>query len=175
MTSRRLWCRASRTQAGACAWRTATRASACLAVSRTCARCAPANRAQECWRTWTARWPAGARSRRSTPTAHWSDPGRSRTSRTRAPGRWCALWSGRDSGASASCTNCWRARSGTPTRWARRRWKATQLTLAAAASTRTSGYVGTVPLFEAHGFSRVCQTTGQRGGKPRWLVRRELA
>ena len=39
---------------------------------------------------------------------------------------------------------------------------------------QTSGYVGTVPLFEAHGFSRVCQTTGQRGGKPRWLVRREL-
>ncbi len=37
-----------------------------------------------------------------------------------------------------------------------------------------SGYVGTVPLFEAHGFSRVCPTTGQRGGKPRWLVRREL-
>jgi GNAT superfamily N-acetyltransferase len=40
---------------------------------------------------------------------------------------------------------------------------------------QTSGYVGTVPFFEAHGFSRVCQTTGQRGGKPRWLVRRELA
>ena len=39
---------------------------------------------------------------------------------------------------------------------------------------QTSGYVGTVPLFEAHGFSRVCQTAGHRGGKPRWLVRREL-
>ena len=38
----------------------------------------------------------------------------------------------------------------------------------------TSGYVGTVPLFEAHGFNRVRQTTGRRGGKPRWLVRREL-
>jgi hypothetical protein len=39
---------------------------------------------------------------------------------------------------------------------------------------QTSGYVGTVPFFEAHGFSRVCQTAGRRGGKPRWLVRREL-
>jgi hypothetical protein len=37
-----------------------------------------------------------------------------------------------------------------------------------------SGYVGTVLFFEAHGFSRVCQTAGRRGGKPRWLVRREL-
>jgi len=39
---------------------------------------------------------------------------------------------------------------------------------------QTSGYVGTVQLFEAHRFSRVRQTTGRRGGKPRWLVRREL-
>jgi hypothetical protein len=39
---------------------------------------------------------------------------------------------------------------------------------------QTSGYVGTVALFEAHGFSRVGQTAGRRGGKPRWLVRREL-
>ena len=39
---------------------------------------------------------------------------------------------------------------------------------------QTSGYVGTVPLFEAHGFSRVCPTVGRRGGQPRWLVRREL-
>jgi hypothetical protein len=39
---------------------------------------------------------------------------------------------------------------------------------------QSSGYVGTVPLFEAHGFSRVCQTTGHSGGKPRWLMRREL-
>jgi len=39
---------------------------------------------------------------------------------------------------------------------------------------QTSGYVGTVQLFEAHGFSRVRQTAGRRGGKPRWLVRREL-
>lgn len=40
---------------------------------------------------------------------------------------------------------------------------------------QTSGYVGTVRLFEAHGFQRVCPVSGQRGGKPRWLVRRELA
>ena len=40
---------------------------------------------------------------------------------------------------------------------------------------QTSGYVGTVALFEAHGFERVQQTTGRRGGKQRWLVRRELA
>ena len=39
---------------------------------------------------------------------------------------------------------------------------------------QTSGYVGTVRLFEAHGFLRVAPTTGRRGGKPRWLVRREL-
>jgi GNAT superfamily N-acetyltransferase len=39
---------------------------------------------------------------------------------------------------------------------------------------QTSGYVGTVPLFEAHGFIRVCQTAGHSGGKPRWLVRRSL-
>jgi len=39
---------------------------------------------------------------------------------------------------------------------------------------QASGYVGTVQLFEAHGFRRVCQTAGRRGGKPRWLVRREL-
>ena len=38
-----------------------------------------------------------------------------------------------------------------------------------------SAYVGTVRLFEAHGFRRVQRTTGRRGGKPRWLVRRELA
>jgi GNAT superfamily N-acetyltransferase len=37
-----------------------------------------------------------------------------------------------------------------------------------------SAYVGTVRLFEAHGFERVLQTTGRSGGKPRWLVRREL-
>ena len=39
---------------------------------------------------------------------------------------------------------------------------------------QTSGYVGTVGLFEAHKFNRVCQTAGRRGGKPRWLVRPEL-
>jgi GNAT superfamily N-acetyltransferase len=40
---------------------------------------------------------------------------------------------------------------------------------------QTSAYVGTVRLFEAHGFGRVQQTTGRSGGKSRWLVRRELA
>jgi GNAT superfamily N-acetyltransferase len=39
---------------------------------------------------------------------------------------------------------------------------------------QTGGYVGTVALFEGHGFSRVCQTSGHSGGKPRWLVRRDL-
>ena len=38
-----------------------------------------------------------------------------------------------------------------------------------------SAYVGTVRLFEAHGFERVLQTNGRSGRKPRWLVRRELA
>lgn len=37
-----------------------------------------------------------------------------------------------------------------------------------------SGYVGTVELFESHGFERIRQTAGKRGGKPRWLVRRDL-
>jgi len=37
-----------------------------------------------------------------------------------------------------------------------------------------SGYVGTVQLFEAHGFERTCRTSGRRGGKQRWLVRRVL-
>ena len=36
-------------------------------------------------------------------------------------------------------------------------------------------YVGTVELFEAHGFDRVLQTAGRSGGKRRWLVRRKLA
>jgi len=39
---------------------------------------------------------------------------------------------------------------------------------------QASGHVGTVQLFEAHGFRLVSQTAGRRGGKPRWLVRREL-
>jgi GNAT superfamily N-acetyltransferase len=40
---------------------------------------------------------------------------------------------------------------------------------------QTSGYVGTVGLFEAHGFRRICPTSGRRGGKPRWLVRRDFS
>jgi hypothetical protein len=40
---------------------------------------------------------------------------------------------------------------------------------------QTSAYVGTVSLFEAHGFEPALQTAGRSGGKPRWLVRRELA
>jgi GNAT superfamily N-acetyltransferase len=40
---------------------------------------------------------------------------------------------------------------------------------------QAGAYVGTVGLFEAHGFRRIQQTKGRRGGKPRWLVRRELA
>jgi GNAT superfamily N-acetyltransferase len=38
----------------------------------------------------------------------------------------------------------------------------------------TSGYVGTVALFEAHGFERVVQTAGHSGHQPRWLMRRYL-
>lgn len=45
----------------------------------------------------------------------------------------------------------------------------------AARVDQMSGYVGTVALFEAHGFRRIKQTAGKRGGKPRWLVRRDLA
>jgi len=39
---------------------------------------------------------------------------------------------------------------------------------------QTAAYVGTVALFEAHGFERVQQTAGRSGGKQRWLVRRRL-
>ncbi len=37
-----------------------------------------------------------------------------------------------------------------------------------------SGYVGTTELFARHGFERVLPTTGHSGGRPRWLMRREL-
>jgi ribosomal protein S18 acetylase RimI-like enzyme len=40
---------------------------------------------------------------------------------------------------------------------------------------QNSGYVGSLALFEAHGFHRVTQTAGRRGGRPRWIVRRDLA
>lgn len=38
-----------------------------------------------------------------------------------------------------------------------------------------SGYVGTVALFEAHGFRRVQATDAHSGSTQRWLMRRELA
>lgn len=37
-----------------------------------------------------------------------------------------------------------------------------------------SGYVGTVELFEKHGFERVLLTTAHAGHRERWLMRREL-
>lgn len=37
-----------------------------------------------------------------------------------------------------------------------------------------SGYVGTTRLFEGHGFTRAVQTSGVSGGRPRWVMRREL-
>ena len=37
-----------------------------------------------------------------------------------------------------------------------------------------SGYVGTVALFESHGFERARQTSGHSGHRPRWLMRRLL-
>ena len=39
----------------------------------------------------------------------------------------------------------------------------------------TSAYVGTVELFEAHGFHRASPTTAHSGHRERWLMRRELA
>ncbi len=36
-------------------------------------------------------------------------------------------------------------------------------------------HVGTVSMFEAHGFRRVCETGSKAGGLVRWLVRRESA
>lgn len=38
----------------------------------------------------------------------------------------------------------------------------------------TSAYVGTVELFETHGFERVLQTASHSGHRPRWLMRRYL-
>lgn len=55
----------------------------------------------------------------------------------------------------------------------RLRSKATPVDSGVERIDQTSGYVGTVQLFEAHGFKRVRQTTGRQGGKSRWLVRRE--
>jgi len=39
---------------------------------------------------------------------------------------------------------------------------------------QVSGYIGTVRLFEAHGFDRVVETGSRLGGKPRWVMRRAL-
>jgi GNAT superfamily N-acetyltransferase len=38
----------------------------------------------------------------------------------------------------------------------------------------TSGYVGTVELFEGAGFERAAPTTGRSGGQPRWVMRQVL-
>jgi GNAT superfamily N-acetyltransferase len=38
----------------------------------------------------------------------------------------------------------------------------------------TSGYVGTVKLFERAGFQRAAGTTGHSGGQPRWVMRKVL-
>ena len=38
----------------------------------------------------------------------------------------------------------------------------------------TSGYVGTVRLFERAGFARAAPTTGRSGGRPRWVMRKAL-
>ena len=37
-----------------------------------------------------------------------------------------------------------------------------------------SGYVGTVELFEGAGFTQAAPTTGRSGGKPRWVMRKDL-
>ncbi|MFJ3393014.1 GNAT family N-acetyltransferase [Leifsonia aquatica] len=37
-----------------------------------------------------------------------------------------------------------------------------------------SGYVGTVALFEKHGFERYAETNAHSGGKDRWVMRRTL-
>ena len=39
----------------------------------------------------------------------------------------------------------------------------------------TSGYVGSVELFEAAGFERASATTGRSGGRSRWLMRLHLS
>lgn len=40
---------------------------------------------------------------------------------------------------------------------------------------QTMGYVGSVELFEAHGFHRVAQTASHSGRAVRWIMRREVA
>ena len=37
-----------------------------------------------------------------------------------------------------------------------------------------SGYVGSVRLFEGAGFTKAAETTGQSGGKPRWVMRKRI-
>lgn len=111
----------------------------CMAYRNSSLDMPGANLAQGCWRTSMARRPAGARLRRSPPTAPWSTP--RRIPHVRDEGAWSV---------------------------------ATRSTPGSGRVNQTSGYLGTVSLFEAHGLSRVCQTAGRSGGKPRWLMRREL-
>ena len=61
--------------------------------------------------TSMARWPAGARSRRSPPTAPWSTPG---DPAVQDEGAWSVVCFvvRPGSGAADSCTSCWMARSG---------------------------------------------------------------
>src|SRR5262249_21944639 len=166
-TSRRSWRRA-----GACAWRTGTPVSTRLAVSSTCATCVSASPVRDSSRSWTARLLPGVRSRRSERIVP--------NSRTIPHVDDAEAWS----------AVCFRVRP----RFRRRRLMhglldgAIEHARASGAIViegypvdpegdrvdQTDAYVGTVGLFEAHGFARVVQTAGRGGGKRRWLVRRRL-
>ena len=157
----------------ASASRTAIPASRCPAVSRTCVRCASASRAPASWRTSMARSPAGARSRRSplTVPCQLADdppcPGRGRVAGGLLRGA-AGVPAARTHAPAAGRRGRARARDGRDRggRLPGRPWQR-----AHRPDQRLRGHR---PALRAHSFKRVRQTAGRRGGKPRWLVRREL-
>ena len=171
MTSRRSCCRVSQAQPAAPAWRIATPASTCPAGSRTCAslRREPGPGVLAYVDGEAAGWCSVAPKStyralvRSRTIPHVQDEGASSV----------VCFVVRPGSAGVACsTSCWR-RDRACALDGRHRAKATRSTPQRARRPRQR-YLGSVPLFEAHGFSRVCKTAGQIGGKPRWLVRREL-
>jgi hypothetical protein len=174
MTSRRLWCRASQAQADACAWRTAIPPSACPAGSRTCALCAsepgPGVLAYVDGKTagWCSVAPKSACralvSSRTIPHVQDGAAWPVACFVVRPGFRRRGLMHELPEGARRACACDGRHRGG---RLPGRPWQR-----ARRPGQRLPGYR---PALRGTRFSRVCQTTGRRGGKPRWLVRRDLS
>ena len=164
-TSPRSWCRASRVAADASAWCTAIPAWTCPAESLTCASYATANRVPVSWPTSMVRWPVvlgRAETYLSRAGQLANDPGYPGhrgvvggllrgTARVPAPGAHALLLDGAVGHALAMGAP---ALEGYPVDPGIERID------------QTSGYVGTVQLFEAHGFRRVRQTTRRQVANP---------